>query len=194
MSLILDALKKLEQEKAARRTRQGDIRPALTARKSSPTSPAWRLPALFTGTIILAVAVTLGVTGLFSQKNLPPSPAPVQFPPLPSPTPATTVQPQRPPIPSARVNIPAPPDLPPPSPKRPKGIIPEPTGPTPADLKVTGIAWQDERTARRAVVNGALMGEGADVSGARIVEIRQEQVRFSRDGQSFAIAITSSNR
>ena len=85
MSLILDALKKLEQEKAARRTRQGDIRPALTARKSSPTSPAWRLPALFTGTMILAVAVTLGVTGLFSQKNLPPSPAPVQFPPLSDP-------------------------------------------------------------------------------------------------------------
>jgi general secretion pathway protein B len=68
------------------------------------------------------------------------------------------------------------------------------TGPAPTDLKVTGIAWQDERSARRAVVNGALIGEGAVASGARVVEIRQDQVRFSRDGQIVAAPITSSNR
>jgi hypothetical protein len=44
------------------------------------------------------------------------------------------------------------------------------------------------------VVNGALAGEGAVIAGAKVIEIRQEQVRFTRDGQTFAVPITSSNR
>jgi len=55
----------------------------------------------------------------------------------------------------------------------------------PADIKVSGIAWQDERSARRAVVNGFLLHEGSVVSGARITEILKDRVRFSSGDKAF---------
>jgi general secretion pathway protein B len=62
----------------------------------------------------------------------------------------------------------------------------------PADVKLSGIAWQEERRARRAVVNGFLMQEGGVVSGARITDIYQDRVRFSLSGKIFEIPLTSS--
>jgi general secretion pathway protein B len=62
----------------------------------------------------------------------------------------------------------------------------------PADIKLSGIAWQEERRARRAVVNGFLMQEGGVVSGARITDIYQDRVRFSLSGKSFEIPLVSS--
>jgi len=61
----------------------------------------------------------------------------------------------------------------------------------PADIKVSGIAWQDERRARRAVVNGFLLHEGSVVSGAKITEIRQDRVRFSQGGRTFEVSLIS---
>lgn len=69
-----------------------------------------------------------------------------------------------------------------------------PLAAAPADIKVSGIAWQDERRARRAVVNGFLMQEGAVVSGARISEIFQDRVRFTQDNRVFEIPITLSGK
>ena len=66
--------------------------------------------------------------------------------------------------------------------------------PIPDDFKVTGIAWLEERAARRAVINGSLLREGETMSGAKLIEIRQDQVRFSRNGQTFTIFIASSNQ
>ena len=62
----------------------------------------------------------------------------------------------------------------------------------PADIKLSGIAWQEDRRARRAVVNGFLMQEGGVVSGARITDIFQDRVRFSLSGSVFEIPLTSS--
>jgi general secretion pathway protein B len=62
----------------------------------------------------------------------------------------------------------------------------------PADIKLSGIAWQEERRARRAVVNGFLMQEGGVVSGARITDIYQERVRFLLSGKTFEIPLVSS--
>jgi general secretion pathway protein B len=64
--------------------------------------------------------------------------------------------------------------------------------PAPADIKLSGIAWQDERRARRAVVNGFLMQEGGIVSGARITDIYQDRVRFTSSGKFFEIPLISS--
>ena len=61
----------------------------------------------------------------------------------------------------------------------------------PADIKLSGIAWQDERRARRAVINGFLMQEGGIVSGARITDIFQNRVRFSLSGKVFEIPLIS---
>jgi general secretion pathway protein B len=62
----------------------------------------------------------------------------------------------------------------------------------PADIKVSGIAWQDERRYRRAVINGFLMHEGSMVSGARVTEILQDRVRFSSDGKVFEVPLALS--
>lgn len=62
----------------------------------------------------------------------------------------------------------------------------------PGDITLSGIAWQDERRARRAVVNGFLVREGGVVSGARITDIFQDRVRFSLSGKTFEIPLISS--
>lgn len=59
----------------------------------------------------------------------------------------------------------------------------------PADIKLSGIAWQDERAARRAVVNGFLLKEGAVVTGAKIIDIQADRVRFSSASGQFEIKL-----
>jgi len=59
----------------------------------------------------------------------------------------------------------------------------------PADIKLSGIAWQDERSARRAVVNGFLLKEGSVVSGARITEILADRVRFALPNGTFEMRL-----
>jgi len=59
------------------------------------------------------------------------------------------------------------------------------------EITISGIAWQDERNLRRAVLNGTLVGEGAEVAGARVVEIRENRVRLSRNGQIFDVVFSS---
>ena len=67
------------------------------------------------------------------------------------------------------------------------------TSAAPADIKLSGIAWQDDRRARRAVVNGFLMKEGGVVSGATITAIYQNRVRFSLSGKTFEIPLISTD-
>ena len=62
----------------------------------------------------------------------------------------------------------------------------------PDDIKVSGIAWQEERSARRIVVNGFLMKEGGVVSGARITEIMPDRVRFSTPAGAFELSMVAS--
>jgi general secretion pathway protein B len=61
----------------------------------------------------------------------------------------------------------------------------------PADIKVSGIAWQEQRAASRVVVNGFLLREGDTVSGARIVEIFQNRVRFSSAAGTFEVYLVA---
>ncbi|MBW4054305.1 MAG: hypothetical protein HIU83_02670 [Proteobacteria bacterium] len=61
--------------------------------------------------------------------------------------------------------------------------------PAPADIKLSGIAWQEARTARRAVINGFLLKEGDIVSGARITDIQENVVRFSSAAGAFEIKL-----
>ena len=59
----------------------------------------------------------------------------------------------------------------------------------PADIKLSGIAWQEERAARRAVINGFLLKEGAVVSGAKIIDIKADRVRFSSPAGLFEMKL-----
>lgn len=61
----------------------------------------------------------------------------------------------------------------------------------PADITISGIAFQDERRLRRAVINGILVGEGEEVAGARVVEIKEHKVRMSRGGKLFDVPFGS---
>jgi general secretion pathway protein B len=54
-------------------------------------------------------------------------------------------------------------------------------------ITLSGIAWQDERHLRRAVINGFLMEEGAEVQGAKIVEIMENRVKFRKGGDLFEV-------
>jgi hypothetical protein len=65
--------------------------------------------------------------------------------------------------------------------------------PAPADIKVSGIAWQDHRAASRVVVNGFLLREGDAVSGARIVEIFQNRVRFSSAAGTYEVYLVATD-
>jgi len=59
----------------------------------------------------------------------------------------------------------------------------------PTEIKVSGIAWQEERAARRAVINGYLMREGGVVAGATITEIKPDKVRFKGASGVFEIPL-----
>ena len=63
------------------------------------------------------------------------------------------------------------------------------TVPAPADIKLSGIAWQDQRSGRRAVINGFLLKEGSVISGAEIIDIQANKVRFSSGGGQFEIRL-----
>lgn len=235
MSYILDALKKLENEKQKKSRKDGMVSISGELFKDEPRrvsgNNTWKIVAV----VLAASLVTFGSTWFLLKSGkgrdharsnpvvpaapvmrpAPPTPfppAPVQQPPVAAPqavakTPVAPVQ--KPPAavtppPSAAVK-----SVPAASPKK-QGrqqkerqatavrSVPEEKPASisvaaPADIKVSGIAWQDERRARRAVINGFLMQEGGTVSGARITEIFQDRVRFSLDNNRvFEVPLTLS--
>ena len=202
MSLILDALKKLEQEKAARRQGMELGTAVVYGRRAARARRGFPL-ALSAGVLVLLV-----IAGLAAAKFLrhgapvaaaPPAetaesrPAPVApaAPPVPAPAAAPAAATPLP-LPAATPRVLPPVSRPQQTPTTPAASEEAPRpAPTPGDLKVTGVAWQDERGSRRAVVNGLLLGEGAEVGGARIVEIRPDRVRFSRGGQELSLRVST---
>jgi general secretion pathway protein B len=236
MSLILDALRKMEQDRNARRGAAQDIRPEVLRYRgaSAPQRPRSYLPVAL-GVVLLACGIGAGFffmghrSAQVSEQVTPaPGAVPVQpasgdpgmpgaaiapvtpQPPVPAiATPAASPQvapraagapaagapggqPVRQPVAEA---IPARTEpvravQPKPVPRE-AAAVPQPA---PADISITGIAWQDERSLRRAVVNGSLVGEGAEVAGARVVEIREDRVRLTRGGQVFDAVISAGGR
>lgn len=200
MSLILDALRKMEEERAARRGGSVDIRPALLSRQGDAPPKTGRLITLVAaGVILLLAGIGTGVL-LKGTGTSPPPTHPVgnssagtgdrPTPPLPPAAPQTV---PLPPEPARTLPTATAPAVPPTPLHSPVDDDPSPTASEPADtaLSISGIAWQEERGLRRAVVNGALVGEGAEVAGARIVEIRERSVRFSRGGRLFEVSYAS---
>ena len=69
MSSILEALKKLEEEKATRRGAGGNIAGKVTAaNRRSRQRPAWHLPAGIAAAVVAAVLVTYAAMGGFSPR------------------------------------------------------------------------------------------------------------------------------
>lgn len=242
MSYILDALKKIEQEKSRKAHPDGRISISgdLFQERKRPASRTgiWKILAL----VAVASLVTSAGTWFALQGKAKKSPAVVQHPvssgppaavvrlphapkliqqSLPAPAVATPVGP----VNSAAVTVATPvvrsarihkEKVPPSSPTRstaktkhktitksrmktktgtrtktetPKQTVQ--TVPAPADIKLSGIAWQDKRSLRRAVINGFLLKEGAIVSGSRIIDIQSDRVRFSSPSGVFDIKLDS---
>ncbi len=221
MSLILDALKKLEREKAASRKGPVDIVPAImNSRTQRPSFAGWKLPVVIIGVIAATAAVTTAVVIVLAPRgarsvspasavaeNARPA-APVPAPRVPhddkinaeqargrfaaeaaDARPVVTPQPLPPANRHARVRQP---DTMPAAESSRETTV-NTNAPSP-DLRVSGIAWQDDRADRRAVVNGVLVGEGTVVGGARIVRILQDRVRFSRSGETFDISVAGASQ
>jgi general secretion pathway protein B len=187
MSLILDALRKMELERKAKRHGSPEIRAEVLNYRAKPQQPekSWLVP------VIVALLLLSSTTAIFLYvKSSGPLqteavrttvPVPVVSPPQPDPLalpPGKTVPP-------AVVDKSA-------AASRPAALKDEsmpPSGDNP--IEVSGIAWQEERALRRAVINGALVGEGAEVSGAKVVEIRENLVRFNRSGRTFEVMYSS---
>jgi general secretion pathway protein B len=221
MSLILDALKKLEREKAASKKGPVDIVPSIiNSRNSRPKSANWKLPVAIisviaaTAAATTAVVIALAPSGRHSippvsvnaenVQPVPPSPVTREEagPKLiPEPVPgrlaaeadkAQSARPSRPlPVEDRQARIGSH-EAKPAIEKNDDSL--RNAGGVFSDLKVSGIAWQDDRKDRRAVVNGALVGEGAVVEGARIERIFQDKVRFSRSGETFEITVAGSSQ
>lgn len=223
MSLILDALRKMEQERRSRRGAANDLRPeVLRYRMATQAKEPARYPVVLIGVALLCLGVGAGVLLKGNRGEAPkedtlaaavvaaPQPVPAAPPAALLPAAPAAAPPPQP----AAVTAPAPSSQgesvsapataaparpkPAPSPSRPAAAEGEggssreaaPQSGAP-DISISGIAYQDERRMRRAVLNGVLVGEGAEIAGARVVEIKETKVRVSRGGQIFELPFSS---
>ncbi len=210
MSLILDALKKLERDKAARRT--SPVRNAADVLKGRE-EPAEKKRGRFlvgglAGAALAVVALALAYIIPFSPSTPVPERAIQKSAPAVTPASppasasersaaAAPVREQQPAPAGKRLErasvekgktarsrpLPARESSPPNADDQPAFSTPE----SAPHLAVTGILWADGKSSRRAVVNENVVGEGGSVAGAKVVEIRQDHVRFSHGGQFFDV-------
>lgn len=217
MSSILKALKKLEDEKTARRRDPFNI-DAEILRDDRPPRYSLLGVSLLAGLLFVCGG---GATYLYMQRTGgTPSGSPAPSPPAAA-APAAAPPENR--IGSESVR---PGQAPPPRPKERPGKVSPPPAPArrPADakpgvkpaqaaaaaggpaalrpaaagmaplVKVNGIAFQDGGADSVAVVNGIPVSGGSVIEGARVEEIRRDRVRFSHDGETFEVLLGGSNR
>jgi general secretion pathway protein B len=217
MSSILEALKKLEDEKAARRSGAGNIAGKVVKAGRRPRQrPWWLLPVAMVAVAASAVLATYLLMGGLNLRReaTRPAPAPSSRPAEQAAAPATLQPPLLSPYAAPSGPLPAKWKtviLPPPSPAVPPDQRPVPSGsspqkqaeprtaevpaappqPVPAaaipSLNVSGIAWQREGAVRFAMVNGRSVAEKEMVDGARVEEIFPDKVRFSFANRTFEV-------
>lgn len=211
MSSILKALRKLEEEKS--RSREGTPDIARDILKSGPRRKAFPWMT-FASVAVLVLAFALTGYILMGKSEFPEPPPQTQaiheMPPAQSPAPAVSSSEQKnplqavsapaPPTAAARktsTKIPAGPALsaepkaapePPKTAPAPRPAAKEIVDPLPA-LTLTGIAFQEDRESRLAVINDLPVMEGTVIAGARVVEISEDRVRFNYSGRSFDVLL-----
>lgn len=213
MSSILEALRKLEQERARKR----DAAPAIAAdilrndvRRRE--LPLWLWPTTVAATVLLlALAVwsflSPPVAPVGAERSTPP---PTAAPPVASPPAGGGViieevidsrrpltRPQAQPLPTGAPPVAVRQD--PPVQVTETAVVPPPVPPVvaaspaeapPHGLTVTEIVWQEERSARMAVVNGLPVMEGDEAGEARVEEIAPDRVLFSRGNAQYSVKLS----
>jgi general secretion pathway protein B len=219
MSVILDALRKLDREKSSRRGGTANIaveilRPAL----SRPGKNISLYVVAVSLTAIAAASITYVL--MLEPGSLPKAspPAPVSYPaPIEQATPAP---PSREPVRNAQEEISrVPQKIESPVGSKPietssgekkveqnaisgqKDTTHESTkkafehtqaGPatTPPSLAISAIVWYEDPSKRFAMINGMITTEGSLIEGVKVVEINPTSIRFSHNGQYFEIPIS----
>ena len=191
MSLILDALRKMELERKARRQSSNELRSdVLNYRGTAPATV--KLPVVRIVSALLLAIVSAAAIFYYArpepQRNdsvkIAEPQRQEQHPVLPEPSvpePPTRLLPRKALLPENK-------DV-----KEELAVKSLKAVRKSGDegISVSGIAWQDERSLRRAVINGALVGEGAEILGAKVVEIGERHVRFNRGGELFEVGYSS---
>ena len=209
MSLILDALKKLDRENKSRR---GDLDIAAEMLSSDADLSDEKKKALLISGLIAAFAFA-GITlywAIYMSGRQPviiaPAPAPqvtarsnpAPSVALPKETPGFQAAPAgqtesarpkntEPVLPEIRKTAASRPT--PPAKKLAENspdIKPEPAGPP---VKISLIIWDEHPANRSALVNGTLVREGDQVEDMKVEEIFPTRIKFSRKGRSFEASI-----
>jgi general secretion pathway protein B len=206
MSSILEALKKLEDEKAARLNNPGHFTGKVikTGRKQKG-QPRWLLPtgmAVVAAVAVLATYILMGGLSAGNKRDQPaisaeqhqgaaPSGMPASIPSLPSPGAHIRTLHHSPPSQTAFQAHPgnSTPTQGPPGSRQAETPATVSNAPGIPALKVTGIGWQKDNSDRMAVINGRPVTEGAVVEGARVEEIFPDRVRFSINDRTFEITM-----
>jgi len=217
MSSILNALKKLEKEKAAQQGQRVDITKDIFGDSRRPAADTIRplIAGGFAGTVALGVVAYLVIARTGTRPAPPPSPvrtdmhaaasspvpsrtaAPRSYQDIrqeaPKPTPTAAPPAHAKPI-AATSNIPAVVTAEPaPYIAPPKGPAP-PSPATPPKITVSGIAYHMDAADRLAIINGVSVGKGKTVSGVSVEEIMSDKVRFSYGQQHFEVPVGQSNQ
>ncbi len=215
MSIILEALKKVEKDKSRKRRKKNIAEAILQPHDSRPA----RSKVLLISCIVFSAAVLLGtgagITYFLSAKGEPVKPAPAATPDV-----AQTAAVSKPPV--AAAEKPAEAAAAPPKPARPEAAPPAMASApvavekppatrelrrqpekamrsrkAPAEdsvreeatpMKIDGIIWAEERERRRALVNGSAVKEGDTVDGVRVERIESNRIRFSKNGKTFGLS------
>lgn len=214
MSLILDALKKLDREMAAGRKTSGTVVDQIL--RQDRARPGYRGIIFLTIVAACAGAVTavvmmVGFPGFMKPADQTPQTVSKESPTV-SPAGRAVAQSSTAPVPlnERQENVPA--DMvrprvepvekkvtaknPPAAERIDKPVVsdtrdvpnPLPDAAMPV-LRITGIVWQEDPQARRAVVNDVVAREGFVIDGVKIVEIRPTVVRFRKGTKSFEISV-----
>jgi general secretion pathway protein B len=218
MSLILDALKKLDREKSSRRNGTANI--AVEILRSDLPRSGKRILIYCTAiffTAVIAAGITYAVMAQFGYLPKSPPPAPVN-PPIPGQQVAAAPLPPEP-VRDARERASQAPlkmqnqaeskksassvnekktsstviaeetDIAPGNMKKSDRHVSKEPATTAPLLKLSGIIWHEEPKERRAMINGTIATEGSVIEGVKVVEIHPDKVRFSYNGQPYEISM-----
>jgi hypothetical protein len=177
VSLILDALRKLERERSA--PQRGVV---VVAAEGSPDGRRAALAGALAAAVVL-VPLTFWVTTRLAPA---PEPSPATAPPLAAAAPGSLEAAPSPPIAaSAAPTRAAPPASPPASPPATSGPPSAPASAAPAWV-LQAIAQRDGRPV--ALINDRLVREGDSLNGARVVRIGSSEVELEVAGRRLVLS------
>ncbi len=219
MSVILDALRKLDREKSSRRNGAANI--AVEILRPDLSRPGKKVPPYIAALSLTAIAAAAITYGLMSERgSLSKPPPPVSLSPPAQSQQATPAPLSREPVrevqneisgvlpkmeaparnkptetsstgeKAERTVIPEEAKVAPENTKKPVEHTPAGSVATPPLLKISAIVWYEDPSKRFAMINGTISTEGSLVDGVKVVEIHPTSVRFLHNGEYFEIPIS----